>query len=244
MPRRTRAAAVCCSALAPVLFALTPALAGTTGSVRGTEWRNHALVTPPPVDTRHAHDILTNPISGRLWYGRDFIGGERPRALPRVTREPGPHAYGAHAHAERLILVRVGHSIVGIHPFARIDGTGSLQTLEGARAQWLQENGYSGGVRTFVNPLHRDNYLNSPAGRRHAAPRAHAHPHAGADTRRAEKPSGEIRPRATIEIPPEMPRFEPRMRVLGPDATGDRHEIRVTRLTPGPAPAGVLTRLD
>ncbi len=215
-------------------------------SVRGSEWRRDVLLTPPPVDTRHAHDVRQSPTSGRLWIGRDFIGGvERP--LPPVRREPGPGAYGASTHDFRLIAARINNSVVGINPWARIHGTGSLETLEAARNQWLRENGYVGGVRTFVNPRHRETYLNSPAGRRHA-PQVHPHAHRAsvdhAPARTETRTPGEIRPRATIELPPDAPRFTPRMQVLGPAASGERHQQRITRLGSEADLGGSLTRLD
>ncbi|TVQ62707.1 MAG: hypothetical protein EA378_05100 [Phycisphaerales bacterium] len=196
------------------------------------------------MDTRHAHSIRQNPTSGRLWVGRDFIGGaERP--LPLLRREPGPTAYGAPSADLRLIRARINNSVVGINPWARIHGIGSLETLESARNQWLKENGYTGGVRTFVNPRHRESYLNSPAGRRHAlAAYAHQGQHRATPRHPGDRPTGEIRPRATFELPADMPRFTPRMQVLGSPATGDRADPRVARLGSDAPVHAQVTRLD
>ena len=102
----------------------------------------------------------------------------------------------------------------------------------GFRHFWLQEQGYTGGVRTFVN----DSIVWGPDGAMAAA--------AGAEAEHASAP-GEVTPRATIQLPADMPRQRRRLRVDAGGAAGrglfhPGGEVRVS--WPMSAPAGVVAR--
>ncbi len=108
-------------------------------------------------------------------------------------------AYGAAGQEGSVILVHAGpRHIVAINPFAAVESRTAdgqpmpaelVRKLEGARSKWLNENGYTGGVRTFVNE---------------GAPKGEA------------KDASAIRPRGVIQLNPEVTRFKSRMQVQSP----------------------------
>lgn len=140
------------------------------------------LATPAPYPAGWVDDVRRPGFNGRLWEGRPVIGG-MPSVIPCDSGSPGPLAYGGGACRHELAYVRVGHLTVAIDPFERLNDEG-LKRLERARQAWLRERGYTGGVRTFVN----DVYAYGPA------PSAQ---------------TSNIVPRATIELPADMPRIRP-----------------------------------
>lgn len=104
-------------------------------------------------------------------------------------------SYGAAGQENSVILIHAGpRHIVAINPFAPIpnftaDGQPMpaelVKNLESQRSRWLNDNGYTGGVRTFTNEM--------------AKPK---------------KDASAIKPRAIIELNPEAPRLKSRMQVL------------------------------
>lgn len=108
-------------------------------------------------------------------------------------------AYGAAGQEGAVILVHAGpRHIVAINPFAAVESRTAdgqpmpaelVRRLESARSAWLNENGYTGGVRTFVND---------------AAPKAE------------HKDAAAIQPRGVIQLNPEVTRFKSRMQVHAP----------------------------
>ncbi len=137
-------------------------------------------------------DSVHRPELGRVWMSRSPIGSRTPIA-EQVFPEPGPASYGAAAdHVNDLILVRVNTQLIEINPWERIDNRG-LQHLEYARNQWLKEQGWVGGVRTHVNPMHLRDEGDAMYG-----------------------PSTPT-PRATIRLNDEVPRRPYKMRVMDPN---------------------------
>jgi hypothetical protein len=90
--------------------------------------------------------------------------------------------------------------MISISPWQRIGGEGFYARLEAARNEWLERNGYVGGVRTFTNNDHDHGHHGVASFGGEAAPAA----------------PGVIEPRGIIRVPAEMPRFKPRMDVRGP----------------------------
>lgn len=148
------------------------------------------LATPLAYPAGRVDSVHRPGFNGLIWLGERFIGGE-PDQVVLDWGSPGPTAYGASQFDAQRVYVHVGHVRFSISPWSHIGGD-SLGYLENARNQWLKENGYVGGVRTFVNDL----YLDGEHGGRHA--------------------SREIKPRAVIELPDDMPRFRSRERVQAP----------------------------
>jgi hypothetical protein len=130
--------------------------------------------------------------NGRLWVGRPVMGFMQQGPYSQDWGSPGPEAYGAFGSEDATVYARVGHLAVGINPWEGINQDG-LKRLEAARNFWLQEQGYTGGVRTFVNDL----YVWKKAVPEQARTHASAVP----------------TPRATITLPADMPRQRRRIRV-------------------------------
>jgi hypothetical protein len=166
------------------------------------------IATPAPYPAAMADDVQRPGFNGRVWVSRPVIGGQQ-----------GPYAsgcscqaerYGAYGNENATVYVRVGGQVIGINAFEPITKNG-LRRLEEARNFWLRENGYVGGVRTFVN----DAYVKvaEPIARASDSP---APARAGVSTK--------IEPRATIQLPADMPRRSNRLRV---DAGSKERVIRV-----------------
>ncbi len=140
------------------------------------------LATRPAYPHGRADDVRRPGFNGKEWRGESIVGGRTE--WPAAWRDPGPAAYGALGHEDAIVYARVGEVVVAFSPW---EHPGNAR-LEYARQAWLKENGYVGGVRTFVNDtLHRPEALASaePAARKH-----------------------EIVPRAIITIPIDIPRFK------------------------------------
>lgn len=142
------------------------------------------LATMPSYPAGRVDDVRRPGFNGRLWLGETFIGGVQG-AYPLGWGSPGPTAYGASDRDFSQVHARVGHQVVTISPWISIPSEG-LQHLEAARVEWLKREGYVGGVRTFVNDL----YL------------------------MAEPRLAQREPRATIELPIDMPSFRSRQQVM------------------------------
>lgn len=169
-----------------------------------------------------ADDVHRPGFNGRLYVTRPIIGGMQ-----------GPYAteaslladqYGAYGDEYSVVYARVGSLVVGINAFEPITKNG-LRRFEQARNFWLQEQGYTGGVRTFVN----DAYLfRKPDG----APRAESN----------AKPE----PIATIKLPDDMPRRKNRLRVeatpANTPAIAALAEGSARLSLPDAAPADVVAR--
>jgi len=150
-----------------------------------------ATLAPYPVGM--ADDVRRPGFNGRLWVSRPIMGSMQQGPYPIGWGTPGPEAYGAFDNQDAEVWARVGHQVVGISPWESLNQDG-LKRLEAARNFWLQEQGYTGGVRTFVN----DAYL-----WKQPAPKEEEHASA----------SGVPTPRATITLPADMPHQRRRIRV-------------------------------
>lgn len=153
------------------------------------------IATRAPYPVAMADDVHRPGFNGRVWVSRAVIGGvQGPYANGCTEAE----RYGAYGNEDATVYARVGGQIIGINAFEPITKNG-LRRLEEARNFWLKENGYVGGVRTFVN----DAYIATPA------PQARA----GESSPPAAQARGKIEPRATIQLPADMPRRGNRLRV-------------------------------
>lgn len=155
-----------------------------------------------------ADDVHRPGFNGRLWISRPIIGGMQG---PYATEESLlAERYGGYGHDDAVVYARVGSLAVGISAFESIPQNG-LRRFEQARNFWLQEEGYVGGVRTFVN----DAYVWRKAD---GEPRVES--------------KGAVEPLATIKVPDDMPRRKSnRLRV---DATRSGAEA-IVRLGEGDA---------
>ncbi|HRJ50475.1 MAG: hypothetical protein KF787_13070 [Phycisphaeraceae bacterium] len=163
------------------------------------------LATRPVYPERMVDDVRRPGSNGRHWISRGFIGDPQSRyekRWPLAWGNPGPAAYGADEEDFSVAYVRVAHTAVSISPWESIDMAG-YQNLERGRQEWLKERGYTGGVRTFTNPLYR----RRPVDRSITAIPAEQLP----------------QPRMVIELPPDMPRFKKRQEVQAvPASEGSR----------------------
>lgn len=152
----------------------------------------------------------TPGINGRVWHGMLVTNAPGPRPTPRLHAAAG---YGAADEPDTLALVSVDglfdfesgisgvispwQSVVAdnhtaVHHYSpysnayRRAGNRVAERLERARNDWLAHNGYTGGVRTFVNDVPFT-------------------PH--------DRQTRDIQPRGVIELPPEVTEFKSRMHV-------------------------------
>lgn len=142
------------------------------------------LATMPDYPVGRVDDVRRPGFNGRLWLGETFIGGVQG-PYPLAWGSPGPTAYGASDRDFSEVHARVGHQVVTISPWISISTEG-LKNLEAARNEWLKREGYVGGVRTFVNDLYVF----------------------------AEPTLAQREPRATIQLPIDMPSFRSRQQVM------------------------------
>lgn len=190
-------------------------------------------------------DMRTNEINGRVWVGRPIIGGLETGDRAGWSAE----RYGAYDQRGLRVAVAVEPLFgfqtaqVGVinpwvvqndrthrrnpwsNPFT--DAQDKLaDRLEDARQQWLKDNNYVGGVRTFVN--------DATLWRRQG------------EAPKAQGDAGEITPRATIQINPAATKPARGFRVdAGPsrvpvraqDAAAARAESGVRVSMPPAAPA-------
>lgn len=153
-----------------------------------SEIENGALVTPPPEDVTRVYTPGASDYSGRLWFPSD---PKDIRARRAWRHNPGKPAFGAAGPERERAKVRVGHLVVSVSPWERIEEQG-LENLERGRQQWLAERGYTGGVRTFVNPARTRAILRQadPAGEPQAASPALPDPSATIRLRNPDQKSG------------------------------------------------------
>lgn len=178
------------------------------------------VATPRVYPAGRADDVHRPGFNGRAWIGRTARsragdGGHPEYALD--WRSPGPAAYGAAEDDGSTAYIRIGHNIVGISPWE----TQSFSRLEEGRRQWLDERGYTGGVRTFVSD---------------AAMRLARADEAGNGEPLAVKPAADRsdpEPRVILELPEDMPRQKSRMRV---DA-GEKPAVKTIGTQPTPRTA-------
>jgi hypothetical protein len=192
----------------------------------GTPYRVEATARPiasaPAYPAGMADDVRREGFNGRLWVTRPVMGGLN--AAPNAAwPAPGPDAYGAYGQEGGVVRARVGHLVVPISPWTSWNKQGH-RTLEDARSFWLAEQGYTGGVRTFVN----DAVLFEAARRARAGAAIEEAPVAGP------------RPRAIIEIAPDAPRQRQRLRVDAGAAGAPALDARVS--LPHIAPAELRAR--
>jgi hypothetical protein len=177
-------------------------------------------------------------VNGRVFIGSVILGpGAAAKACPDAAR------YGAQDVAAGAIKVRVpglfgfescGRSfeISPWQPVVLTSGGNNWSNpyknahkklagrVEAARQQWLKDNNFVGGVRTFVND---------------AAPKKAEG--AAADAPGAKASSEKIEPRAVIELPADMPRLKAKVRVLAPGESPARKATTTTRVLPRDAEA-------
>jgi hypothetical protein len=200
-----------------------------------------ATMYDPKRDPRPVATLPGPTINGRVWVGRPAIG-PRPGPVVPQFKSPGPEYYGALDNIDARVPVRVGHQVVAISPWEKIDKPG-LRRFEEARQFWLNENNYTGGVRSFVNDLHIWELPPTLVEYTPTDP--------GQAPTEMERGTGLPPPRATIRIPGELPRQRRPLRVEG---EGGSSVVTVTsdaryswpmaapadavqRTTPGPAVA-------
>ncbi|MEM1329707.1 MAG: hypothetical protein AAGG07_04020 [Planctomycetota bacterium] len=114
------------------------------------------LLNPPPYPHNRVGEVNRDGSNGRIWVGRGFIGGERTYN-PLPWGGPGPEKYGAPENDVSIVYTRDGLTQVAFTPWVRIGSEDrgpsvGLEDFERARSLWLREQGYTGGVRTVVNP--------------------------------------------------------------------------------------------
>jgi hypothetical protein len=151
------------------------------------------LATRRPYALNVVDDVRRPGFNGRLWIGHPIIGGTAGPYLQDLG-EPGPLSYGADQDRSSYLYAHIGQLALSLDPWTAIPEEG-MYPFEDARNQWLKENGYTGGVRTFVNDL----YL----------------------FRRDAQPTSltSITPHASFQLAPDMPRHQGRMRVLAPTSS-------------------------
>lgn len=179
------------------LTILAPSIALFAGSVAGPsltaqpalpllgETSSPFLATTPAVPYGRVLDVRQSG-NGRLFSSPGEVGGA-PLQMYWSGDEPGPAAYGAAEADSQVVYGRHGlFHVMPVSPWHRIDQP-QYRDLEAARNAWLKENGYTGGVRTFVNEA----------------------------VRAEENDDGEIRPAMILNRPVDAPAFKRRMEVRG-----------------------------
>ncbi|MEM7754475.1 MAG: hypothetical protein AAF297_02450 [Planctomycetota bacterium] len=171
----------------------------TTGAVAQTRYAAHderPIATPAPYPANIVDDTRRPGFNGRLWVDRTIVGGA-PREWPLDLGGPGPAFYGAPDSQRADVFVRRDAQVIAINGWNSIEPE-TLYPLENARQFWLKEQGYTGGVRTFINP----------AVLRGVTPREVV-----------------IEPRAKFRTPADAPRIQRRMHVSLP--AHDVSEVRI-----------------
>ena len=159
--------------------------------------RQGQLATRPLYPPNRADSVRRPGFNGRLWVGESIIGGA-PERYPVAWGDPGPTAYGADDRDFSCVYAKVGEVVSSLSPWEYVQGRGA-RSLEASRAKWLRDNGYTGGVRTFVNDLYLMRHDDDSG--------------MMASAEDAAKPAGLPQPRATIQLPLDQPRFKARMQV-------------------------------
>lgn len=186
---------------------LTPLVASAALSLGGAPIDSYAVMYSPARDPRPIASMPGPLINGRLWVNRPMMGPE-PAPLVPLFRSPGPEYYGAIDNLDARVPVRVGHVVVSISPWERIDQPG-LRRLEEARQFWLKENNYTGGVRMFIN----DRHLWAPPGTHAETSGVQTFTNGRQQAEESEIPRAVPEPRATIQLAPDQPRRRRPLRV-------------------------------
>lgn len=173
---------------------------------------DRVLATRSPHYYNRTDDTRRPGFNGRLWISENF---DRNVRNPVDWGAPGPTYFCASDKQAPLAFVKVGTQVIAVSPWVGLDEE-SFPTHERGRQQWLRERGYTGGVRTHVNPavlrdmLHAERPKHAPASRRERA-----------------EPAKEIEPSATIRLRRPMQeaptrerdvRAEPETRFSWPDS--------------------------
>ncbi len=171
------------------------------------------IASRPDYPAGMADDVRRPGFNGRLHVTRPIMGAlQGPWAEAQPA--PGPDHYGAYLNPCDAVPARVGLLVISISPWAEWTEQGH-KGLEEARQFWLSENGYTGGVRTFVNDYYLFSELRNPA----PAPQA-------------DSGKGQPEPAAIIELAPDAPRHKSRLRVEArptPDMTAAASVLREQR---------------
>jgi len=199
------------------VFAASPALDQSQRQYR-VETVLRTAPSSPAIDTSFLNDATPTDINGRLYVGQIIMGNDSSsvRATTASNAFDDAARYGAAGAGNETIVVAAqglfpfqrAH-FAEIRPFTPVDAaitspySNSYTTaqkklasrLESARQQWLKDNNFTGGVRTFVN----DSSLMKSA----------AQPNSQATVFPPE-------PSAVIELSPDTPRFKSKMRVMVP----------------------------
>lgn len=171
---------------------------------------DRVLATRPLYPEGGVDEVRRPGSNGMLWIGRGFIGdpeGRYVKEYPAAWGGPGPAAYGAEEWDGQHVHIRVGTERVVINPWETIPEEG-YSRLERGREQWLKERGYTGGVRTFTNPVYR---------RVEKAERVQV---ARGDGKKLPAP------RAVFELPEDMPRFQKRQEVKAEPSKEEKSDMR------------------
>lgn len=155
------------------------------------------LATPSPIPANGVYSVRGYGYNNRVWVSRGITRDFEP-ALN--WGGPGPAYYGAPEDAFARVYVREGAAMITVSPWVELH-TNGLRNAERARIQWLREQGFVGGVRTFVNP------------------RAAASGEAMGDVSGEPgqlRPGIDFHPRATIRVPANIRRERPRFQVIRP----------------------------
>ncbi|MCB9840607.1 MAG: hypothetical protein H6809_03020 [Phycisphaeraceae bacterium] len=155
------------------------------------------LATPSPIPANGVYSVRGDGSNNRLWISRGVTRDFEP-ALD--WGRPGPAHYGAPEDPYVRVYVREGASMITVSPWSELH-TNGLRNAERARVQWLREQGFVGGVRTFVNPR--------------AAASGEAMGDVSAEPGQL-RPGIDFHPRATIRVPANIRRERPRFQVIRP----------------------------
>lgn len=144
------------------------------------------LATPRAFPANVTDSVRRPGFGGRVWVS--------PAVGSFENEEPGAAAYGAHVGDDTIIYGRIGHLAISISPWQ----VQSEPRLEAARQEWLKENNFTGGVRTFVNDHGASAHTLASSSDGSSTPSTIRTP---------------IQPRGVIEISPEATKFRKRMQV-------------------------------
>jgi hypothetical protein len=152
-----------------------------------------SLATPLTYPQGRADSVHRPGFNGRIWIGSITVGPQDGHYASGAN-DPGAAAYGG-VDVDQRVLARIGTEVVGFSPWTSFSGNG-LHRYETARQEWLKEQGYVGGVRTFVNDLYLEKVEHFAQADEPAAGGRH-----------------KIEPRAIIQVAPEVTRLRKRMHV-------------------------------
>ncbi len=145
------------------------------------------IATPRAFPTNVRDSLRRSGFGGRMWISASVGSFD--------SQEPGASAYGAHVGDDTIIYGRIAHLAISMSPWQ----VQSERRLEAARQEWLKENNFTGGVRSFVNDASLAVLLMDSSG--------------AADAPAAVRVRTPIAPRGVIEVSPEATKFRQRMQV-------------------------------